>query len=353
MPNYELIRDGRIERIADAGVDQVLESLINFYPKLIDEFPQLETLVMALIKKNLGQLGGLASLALGFFGSGSVLGLMKQLQGMEFLQDLAEDAAVDAAASWVAGQDADDPVCEALVELGLVKRLEAPAQPDPKPEPETDTSQSYSYSARQIGRIDRAPMAFFEGSDGKLTMSCIARTIGNRAPIWAMDADGNVQRRSVLPGANESGHYGFLFPDGTGVNLVPESEGEPIAFTAATADGPFERRSFKDLVPHSYTNLKWGFGYLCPKTKRQFLGFGNAGHPGMLLEYRAGWQLYAAPGNMRFQAAWLYWITAMCWSAAPMEAAGCSCLRRSPAGCWTAVNSRGGACCGHTMVSAS
>ena len=293
MPNYELIQDGRIESIADAGLDHLIDFVKKLYPDLARIVPSLDQFLLGLVKKYLGQLGDFAAIAMGIFGKKTVLGLIEQIEGLEFIQDIAENAAVDAAAVWVAACGQGDPVCEALVELGLVKGL------DPVPEPSPDQPKDYAYGHELAGEIDRAPMVFF-GHKGTLIMNCIARKLGNKAPVWSYRPDAGVKRLATLPGKNESGHYGFPFPDGNGINLVPESDGEPTLFTAGNADGPYQRQTFTDLVPHSYKKLKWGFGYLCPKSGRQFLGYGNAGNPGMLLEYRAGWRLFAAPGDMRF-----------------------------------------------------
>jgi hypothetical protein len=301
MPNYELIRDERAAALADAALDDAITFIKNFYPDLAGILPQAEALIMALIQKNLAQLGSFASILIGLFGKKSVLELIELVEGMEWLQDIGEQAAVQAATDWVAGQPAGDEICEALVDLGLVYQVATPdpPQPDPGPDPGPDPAKDYDYTHAYVGQIDRAPMAFF-GYQDQLVMSCIAQTLDHQAPVWSMGAEGRIKRCATLPGKNESGHYGFPFPDGQGINLVPESDGEPINFTASGPDGPFQRHSFKDLVPHPYKALKWGFGYLCPDAKRQFLGFGNAEHPGMLLEFRAGWKLFAAPGDMRF-----------------------------------------------------
>ena len=301
MPGYELIRDKNIESLADALVDELLEFFQGFYPKVVERVPNLEDQLMALVDKHVGQLGGFAKIAIGIFGKNSVQGLIEQVKGLEFVQDIAEDIAIEAAAGWVAGRASGDDICEVLVSLGLVRRVEAAAgvpfpvaESEPEPEPEPQTKAEYSYAAHEVATIDRAPMAMFE-HDGLLMISCISRTLA-KTPVWRLDpVTGGLVSFGKLPEHCESGHYGYSW--GGGFHLTPESNGGCTDYEYC---GGWNKVDHTGLCPHEYTNLKWGFAYRCPNSLRQFLGFGNAEHPGMLLEYRSGWQLFAAPGDMRF-----------------------------------------------------
>jgi hypothetical protein len=161
-----------------------------------------------------------------------------------------------------------------------------------------DTGGPHDFEAEQVGQIDRAPMAFFE-HDGELVVSGITRNGISETPVWTYTNENGVQQRSVLPEAAESGATGYSF--GNGLHLTPESWGGAIDYTAASPDGPWYKHDYTSLVPHDYTNLKWGFSYQCPVTGQEYMGFGNGNHPGMVISKQNGeWQVLAAPGDMRF-----------------------------------------------------
>jgi len=164
--------------------------------------------------------------------------------------------------------------------------------------PVTDTGAPHEFEAQEVGRVDRAPMAFFE-HDGELVISGITRNGISETPVWTYSEEDGVRRRSTLPRASESGSAGYSF--GNGLHLTPESWGGVIDYTAASPDGPWETNDYTYLVPHEYKNLKWGFAYQCPVTGREFMGFGNADNPGMVItKGEDGWELFAAPEDMRF-----------------------------------------------------
>ena len=172
------------------------------------------------------------------------------------------------------------------------------AAPIPPSNGRDDGGPVNSYSATEVGTIARAPMAMFEHK-GELIISAITRNGINETPIWSYSESGGVQRRGRLPEQAESGHYGFSFGDG--FHLTPESHGGPVDYVAYSPDGPYIKQDYSHLVPHSYKNLKWGFSYIDPASGRQFMGFGNAGHPGMVITFEGGeWKLFSAPGDMRF-----------------------------------------------------
>lgn len=165
------------------------------------------------------------------------------------------------------------------------------------PQP-TDPTAEYDYSYEKVGQIDRAPMAMFE-HNGELVLSAITRNGIDETPIWSYSEEDGVQQRSVLPEAAESGNYGYS--TGSGLHLTPESWGGAVDWTASSPDGPWTKHDYSQYVPHEYSNLKWGYSYQDPVTGRQFLGFGNADHPGMVMSYDSGqWEVFAAPDDMRF-----------------------------------------------------
>ncbi len=154
------------------------------------------------------------------------------------------------------------------------------------------------YRLDKLGMIDRAPMAMF-GHQGELIVSAITRNEIHETPIWSYSDATGVQKRSTLPELAESGNYGYSFGDG--LHLTLESSGGPVDYVAPGPDGPWVRHDYTYLVPHQYKNLQWGYSYRCPVTGREFMGFGNADHPGMMLTLKDGkWQLFSAPEDMRF-----------------------------------------------------
>ena len=154
------------------------------------------------------------------------------------------------------------------------------------------------YGYQQVGTIDRAPMAMFE-HNGELLISAVTRNGINETPIWSYSENTGVIRRGELPEHAESGHYGFSFGDG--FHITPESWDGPTDYVAYSPDGPYIQQDYTYLVPHAFKNLKWGFSYVDEGTGRQFMGFGNAGHPGMVITYEGNdWKLFSAPDDMRF-----------------------------------------------------
>ncbi len=161
-----------------------------------------------------------------------------------------------------------------------------------------DSLPAGEYGYQEVGEIDRAPMAMFE-HNGELLISAITRNGMDETPIWSYSEKDGVQRRGALPEQAESGHYGYSFGDG--FHLTPESWGGCKDYVASSPDGPYIEQDYTYLVPHDYKNLKWGFSYISEATGRQFMGFGNAGHSGMVITYgNGGWQLFSAPEDMRF-----------------------------------------------------
>ncbi len=184
---------------------------------------------------------------------------------------------------------------------GYTPPLDAPLTWGPSstwaPQP-ADPNAEYNYTAEKVGQIDRAPMAMF-AHNGELVLSAITRNGIDETPIWTYSEAEGVKERSVLPEAAESGNYGYS--TGGGLHLTPESWGGAVDWTAPGPDGPWTKHDYSQYVPHEYSNLKWGFSYQCPVTGRQFLGFGNADHPGMVMSYDSGkWEVLAAPDDMRF-----------------------------------------------------
>jgi len=167
---------------------------------------------------------------------------------------------------------------------------------DPQFRPQIDGDNSFA--AQEVGTVARAPMAFFE-HEGELVVSAITRNGMNQTPIWTYSPEEGVRQTSVLPESAESGHMGYSF--GNGLHLTPESWSGPVDYTAASPEGPWEKHDYTHLCPHDYKNLKWGFSYQCPTTGREFIGFGNADHPGMVITKGSeDWELFAAPDDMRF-----------------------------------------------------
>jgi hypothetical protein len=176
-----------------------------------------------------------------------------------------------------------------------------PSQPGQKlPSYPSEPADGYKYQLVKVGEIDRAPMAMFE-HQGELVISAITRNGISETPVWSYQEGEGVQKRSKLPEQAESGHYGYSFGDG--FHLTPESHEGMVDYTASSPDGPWTKHDYSHLNPHSYKNLKWGFSYKCPVTDRQFMGFGNSDHPGVVISYNSDsgeWETFAAPEDMRF-----------------------------------------------------
>lgn len=161
-----------------------------------------------------------------------------------------------------------------------------------------ETGAPHDFEAQKVGQVDRAPMAFFE-HNGELVISGITRNGINKTPVWTYNESTGVRQRSILPEAAESGATGYS--TGGSLHLTPESWGGAIDYTATNPDGPWEKHDYTHLVPHDYTNLKWGFSYQCPVTGKEFMGFGNGKHPGMVISRENGeWQLFSGPKDMLF-----------------------------------------------------
>ena len=155
-----------------------------------------------------------------------------------------------------------------------------------------------SYFLEKVGMIDRAPMAMFE-HNGELIVSAITRNGIDETPVWSYSDGEGVQKRSVLPELAESGHYGYSFGDGLHITL--ESASGPVDYTAPGPGGPWTKHDYTNLAPHAYKNLHWGFSYKCPVTGREFMGFGDEDHPGMVITLKNGkWELLSSPEDMRF-----------------------------------------------------
>ena len=156
----------------------------------------------------------------------------------------------------------------------------------------------YEYITEKVGETERAPHAMF-GHNGELIISTISRNGISHSPIYSYSNDNGLQRRSQLPDANESGNYGFSFGDG--LHIVAEAWEGMIDYVAQSPDGPWTKHDYTHLNPHSYKNLKWGFGYRDPATGQQFMGFGNDEAPGVVITSEAGeWKLLSAPKDMLF-----------------------------------------------------
>ena len=152
----------------------------------------------------------------------------------------------------------------------------------------------------KVGEIDRAPMAFF-AHDGQLVISGITRDQIHETPVWTYTPGGTVAKASRLPEWCESGAAGFSA--GGMIHLVPEAWQGMVLYTARSPRGPWTRHDFTSLNPHDYKDLKWGFATLDPDTGHQYLGFGNADHPGLMLIRDGEWKLFAATREMRFPTA--------------------------------------------------
>jgi hypothetical protein len=163
-----------------------------------------------------------------------------------------------------------------------------------------DDTAEYNYSLEKVGEIARAPMAMFE-HNGELVISVISRNDISYTPVYTYSTQDGIRERTPLPVQAESGHYGYSV-DGL-MHLTPESNGGMIDYTTDNLDGSWTKTDFTHLNPHSYKNLKWGASYICPKTGRQFMGFGNAGHSGVLITYNESvgeWETFCADPDIRF-----------------------------------------------------
>ncbi len=156
---------------------------------------------------------------------------------------------------------------------------------------------SYHFVLVKVGEIDRAPMAFF-AHDGQLVLSGITRNQIHATPVWTYTPGGTLARASLLPEWCESGAAGYS-AEGM-IHLAPEAWQGMVLYTAPAPEGPWTRHDFGHLNPHAYKDLKWGFAARDPDTGRQFLGFGNAHHPGVVLLRDGAWKLFAATQEMRF-----------------------------------------------------
>jgi hypothetical protein len=162
----------------------------------------------------------------------------------------------------------------------------------------TPYGEKYQYRIEDVGEIERAPHAMFE-HNGELVMSTISRNGISHTPIYTYSDENGLQKRSRLPDSNEAGNYGFSFDDG--LHIVVEAWEGMIDYVAQSPDGPWVKNDYTHLNPHSYKNLKWGYGYRCPVTGQQFMGFGNDKHPGMVITRQAGeWKRLTAPKDMLF-----------------------------------------------------
>lgn len=156
---------------------------------------------------------------------------------------------------------------------------------------------SYHFALVKVGEIDRAPMAFF-AHDGQLVLSGITRNQIHVTPVWTYTPGGTVAQASLLPEWCESGAAGYS-AEGI-IHLVPEAWQGMVLYTAPEPGGPWTRHDFGHLNPHADKDLKWGFAARDPDTGRQFLGFGNAHHPGVVLLRDGAWKLFAATPEMHF-----------------------------------------------------
>ena len=160
------------------------------------------------------------------------------------------------------------------------------------------TSGSSKYQAVMVAETARAPMAMF-GYGDELVVSVISRSDMDCTPVYTYSGEEGLRLRSVLGEQAESGNYGFSA--GGTLHMVAEAWDGMVDWTATSPDGPWIKNDFSDICPHSYKNLKWGFGYKCPVTGQQYLGFGNDDHPGCVLQYKNdSWQVLAAPEDMLF-----------------------------------------------------
>jgi hypothetical protein len=158
--------------------------------------------------------------------------------------------------------------------------------------------EKYQYNIEKVGEIQRAPHAMFE-HNGELVMSTISRNGISHSPIYTYSDENGLKKRGQLPDSNEAGNYGFSFDDG--LHIVAEAWKGMIDYVAQSPDGPWVKHDYTHLNPHSYKNLKWGFGYKCPVTGQEFMGFGNDRHPGVVITNQGGeWKLLSAPKDMLF-----------------------------------------------------
>ena len=162
----------------------------------------------------------------------------------------------------------------------------------------TPMGADHSYVTEKVGEIPRAPHAMF-AHNGDLILSTISRNGISKSPIYSYSEDGGMQFRSELPDANESGNYGFSFGDG--MHIVAEAWEGMVDYVSQGADGPWVKNDYTHLNPHEYKNLKWGFGFKCPETGQEFMGFGNDKQPGVVITQENGeWRTLSAPRDMLF-----------------------------------------------------
>lgn len=159
---------------------------------------------------------------------------------------------------------------------------------------------SHRFVFVRVGLVDRAPMAFF-AHDGHLVVSGISRNQIQETSVWSIALGSEPEKASLLPDWCESGAAGYS-ADGV-IHLAPEAWSGMVVYTSHSPRGPWTKHDFAHLNPHEYKDLKWGFATRDPDTGHQYLGFGNANHPGVVLIRDREWRLFAATPEMRFPTA--------------------------------------------------
>lgn len=154
------------------------------------------------------------------------------------------------------------------------------------------------YSVQKVAQTERAPMAMFAAGND-LIMGTISRNGISKSPVYSYNSTSGLQQRSQLPDDVESANYGFTAEDG--LHIVAESWNGMVEYVAQSPDGPWVKHDLTSLNPQDYKNLKWGFGCSSSTTGRQYLGFGNDKHPGVVLSRVNGkWETLTAPNDMLF-----------------------------------------------------
>jgi hypothetical protein len=135
-----------------------------------------------------------------------------------------------------------------------------------------------------------------KGAWDELVLGMITRRLEGKSTLWAWN-DGGGSARHLTDCVHHYEGISDLYqaPDNGPMHMVPESWGR------GPLDETFYYNEQLSLVLHplhDYTaivpaNLDWGMGKVCPRTGRQFLGYGRGDNKGVLLTYDHSWKRLA------------------------------------------------------------